>query len=62
MNDDTSNGLYTQKDSPFNYLRRDSAELFVKETIPSLKLNLVRRIPTSLNHTLTLKLIINLFL
>jgi hypothetical protein len=41
VNDDTSNGLYTQNDSPFNYLRRDSAELFVKETIPSLKLNLV---------------------
>ncbi|KAG5682756.1 hypothetical protein PVAND_012089 [Polypedilum vanderplanki] len=40
VNDDTSNGLYTQTDSPFNYLRRDSAELFVKETIPSLKLNL----------------------
>lgn len=44
MNDDTSSGggLYTQNDSPFNYLRRDSAELFIKETIPSLKLNVVK--------------------
>ncbi|KAL7028647.1 hypothetical protein ACKWTF_005937 [Chironomus riparius] len=40
VNDDTTGGLYTQNDSPFNYLRRDSAELFIKETIPSLKLNL----------------------
>lgn len=43
MNDDTQGGLYTQNDSPFNYLRRDSAELFIKETIPSLKLNLVNK-------------------
>jgi hypothetical protein len=43
VNDDTSSGgLYTQNDSPFNYLRRDSAELFIKETIPSLKLNVVK--------------------
>lgn len=42
VDDDTTGGLYTQNDSPFNYLRRDSAELFIKETIPSLKLNLVR--------------------
>lgn len=41
VNDDTGGGLYTQNDSPFNYLRRDSAELFIKETIPSLKLNVV---------------------
>lgn len=41
VDDDTTGGLYTQNDSPFNYLRRDSAELFIKETIPSLKLNLV---------------------
>lgn len=42
VNDDTNSGLYTQNDSPFNYLRRDSAELFIKETIPSLKLNVVK--------------------
>lgn len=42
VDDDSTGGLYTQNDSPFNYLRRDSAELFIKETIPSLKLNLVR--------------------
>lgn len=42
VDDDSAGGLYTQSDSPFNYLRRDSAELFIKETIPSLKLNLVR--------------------
>lgn len=42
VDDDFTGGLYTQNDSPFNYLRRDSAELFIKETIPSLKLNLVR--------------------
>lgn len=42
VDDDTTGGLYSQNDSPFNYLRRDSAELFIKETIPSLKLNLVR--------------------
>ncbi|CRL02358.1 CLUMA_CG015322, isoform A [Clunio marinus] len=40
VDDDSTGGLYTQNDSPFNYLRRDSAELFIKETIPSLKLNL----------------------
>lgn len=42
VDDDSTGGLYSQSDSPFNYLRRDSAELFIKETIPSLKLNLVR--------------------
>lgn len=41
VDDDTTGGLYSQNDSPFNFLRRDSAELFIKETIPSLKLNLV---------------------
>lgn len=41
LDDDTTGGLYTQNDSPFNYLRRDSAELFIKETIPSLKLTQV---------------------
>lgn len=42
VDEDTATGIYSQNDSPFNYLRRDSAELFIKETIPSLKLNLVR--------------------
>ncbi|XP_066582694.1 guanine nucleotide exchange factor subunit Rich-like isoform X2 [Prorops nasuta] len=32
-------GLYEQKDSPVTSLRRDSAELFIKEIIPSLALN-----------------------
>ncbi|XP_011308460.1 guanine nucleotide exchange factor subunit Rich [Fopius arisanus] len=31
-----SRGLYEQKDSPVTSLRRDSAELFIKEVIPSL--------------------------
>ena len=54
MNDDTSSGgLYTQNDSPFNFLRRDSAELFIKETIPSLKLNVVSM--RSKNFVLSLK-------
>lgn len=44
VDDDSTGGLYSQNDSPFNYLRRDSAELFIKETIPSLKLHLVRLI------------------
>lgn len=34
-------GLYVQTDSPHAYLRRDSAELFIKETIPPLYLTLV---------------------
>ncbi|CAH1993437.1 unnamed protein product [Acanthoscelides obtectus] len=33
-------GLYVQTDSPHANLRRDSAELFIKETIPPLKLTL----------------------
>ncbi|XP_059616429.1 guanine nucleotide exchange factor subunit Rich-like [Phlebotomus argentipes] len=37
---DTPKGIYNQIDSPFQNLRRDSAELFVKETIPSLTLTL----------------------
>lgn len=50
VNDDTSSGgLYTQNDSPFNFLRRDSAELFIKETIPSLKLHLVSHTEITIN-------------
>ncbi|XP_014479745.1 PREDICTED: guanine nucleotide exchange factor subunit Rich [Dinoponera quadriceps] len=32
-------GLYEQRDSPVTSLKRDSAELFIKEVIPSLVLN-----------------------
>lgn len=39
---DAPKGVYNQNDSPFSNLRRDSAELFLKETIPSLRLSLVR--------------------
>ncbi|XP_040165684.1 guanine nucleotide exchange factor subunit Rich [Anopheles arabiensis] len=41
---DTPKGVYNQNDSPFTNLRRDSAELFLKETIPCLKLSLTHRI------------------
>lgn len=34
-------GLYEQVDSPHPNLRRDSAELFIKEVIPPLLLTLV---------------------
>jgi hypothetical protein len=34
-------GLYEQVDSPHPNLRRDSAELFIKEVIPCLHLTLV---------------------
>lgn len=34
-------GLYEQRDSPITSLKRDSAELFIKEVIPSLILNFV---------------------
>jgi hypothetical protein len=34
-------GLYEQVDSPHPNLRRDSAELFIKEVIPPLHLALV---------------------
>lgn len=34
-------GLYEQVDSPHPNLRRDSAELFIKEVIPPLHLTLV---------------------
>lgn len=34
-------GLYVQVDSPHPNLRRDSAELFIKEVIPPLHLTLV---------------------
>lgn len=38
---DSPKGIYNQIDPPFQNLRRDSAELFVKEAIPALMLNLV---------------------
>uniref|UniRef100_A0A182PVQ3 Protein RIC1 homolog n=1 Tax=Anopheles epiroticus TaxID=199890 RepID=A0A182PVQ3_9DIPT len=41
---DTPKGVYNQNDSPFTNLRRDSAELFLKETVPCLKLSLTHRI------------------
>ncbi|GAB0091936.1 WD40/YVTN repeat-like-containing domain superfamily [Sergentomyia squamirostris] len=41
---DTPKGIYNQIDSPFQNLRRDSAELFVKETIPCLTLMLVHEV------------------
>uniref|UniRef100_A0A182W8I4 Protein RIC1 homolog n=1 Tax=Anopheles minimus TaxID=112268 RepID=A0A182W8I4_9DIPT len=41
---DTPKGVYNQNDSPFTNLRRDSAELFLKEAIPCLKLSLTHRI------------------
>ena len=34
-------GLYEQRDSPVTSLKRDSAELFIKEVIPSLVLSFV---------------------
>lgn len=34
-------GLYIQTDSPHVNLRRDSAELFIKEIIPPLHLSIV---------------------
>lgn len=40
--EDDAAGLFKQNDSPLSSLRRDSAELFIKETIPSLRLKLVR--------------------
>uniref|UniRef100_A0A1B0DM67 CNH domain-containing protein n=2 Tax=Phlebotomus papatasi TaxID=29031 RepID=A0A1B0DM67_PHLPP len=42
---DTPKGIYNQIDSPFQNLRRDSAELFVKETIPCLMLALSHEVP-----------------
>lgn len=47
----TLNGVFNQVDSPLLNLRRDSAELFVKEIIPSLSLNLVYVIPLSIPIT-----------
>lgn len=38
---DTPRGIYNQIDPPSKNLCRDSAELFLKETIPSLTLTLV---------------------
>lgn len=36
-------GLYEQRDSPVTSLKRDSAELFIKEIIPSLVLTFVSK-------------------
>ncbi|KAL1395671.1 hypothetical protein pipiens_011073 [Culex pipiens pipiens] len=41
---DTPKGVYNQTDSPYSNLRRDSAELFLKETIPSLRLSLTHQL------------------
>lgn len=41
---DSPKGVYNQTDSPFSNLRRDSAELFLKETIPSLRLSLTHQL------------------
>lgn len=41
----TPKGVYSQNDSPFSNLRRDSAELFIKEPVPSLVLTLGSEIP-----------------
>lgn len=35
-------GVYAQTDSPHANLRRDSAELFIKETIPPLRISEVK--------------------
>lgn len=42
---DTPKGIYNQIDPPSKNLCRDSAELFLKETIPSLALNLHMELP-----------------
>uniref|UniRef100_A0A7G3B864 Protein RIC1 homolog n=1 Tax=Lutzomyia longipalpis TaxID=7200 RepID=A0A7G3B864_LUTLO len=42
---DTPKGIYNQIDSPSQNLRRDSAELFIKETIPCLTLTLSYEVP-----------------
>ncbi|XP_053693851.1 guanine nucleotide exchange factor subunit Rich [Sabethes cyaneus] len=41
---DAPKGVYNQNDSPFSNLRRDSAELFLKEVIPSLRLTLTHQL------------------
>lgn len=41
---DSPKGVYNQNDSPFSNLRRDSAELFLKEIIPSLRLSLTHQL------------------
>lgn len=46
---DSPKGIYNQIDPPFQNLRRDSAELFVKETIPALILNLVLSLTPTVN-------------
>ncbi|XP_063700094.1 guanine nucleotide exchange factor subunit Rich [Culicoides brevitarsis] len=41
---ETAKGIYNQLDSQFSNLRRDSAELFIKEKVPSLKLTLAKEV------------------
>lgn len=47
---DEQKGLYIQTDSPHANLRRDSAELFIKETIPALTLCLVNNLNGSVGN------------
>lgn len=42
---DTDKGVYNQIDSKLQQLRRDSAELFIKETVPNLSLTLTAAVP-----------------
>lgn len=49
---------YQQSDPPTVSLRRDSAELFVKEVIPSLKITLVNKfVLYILTHSLSYSLL-----
>lgn len=41
---ETTKGIYNQIDSQLLNLRRDSAELFIKEKVPSLKLKLAKEV------------------
>lgn len=41
---ETAKGIYNQLDSHFSNLRRDSAELFIKEKVPLLKLTLAKEV------------------
>ena len=41
----SDHGVYNQVDSKFQNLRRDSAELFIKESIPSLGIQLTAEVP-----------------
>lgn len=47
----TAKGVYSQNDSPFANLRRDSAELFIKEPVPSLVLTLSLEVPLFVSIT-----------